>query len=249
MGTRISLAAFVVVAIVVGAAPRAWARRADDRHLPDYYYMVSGIDGSQKLERLNAEEAEELGETHDKTYKEAAKSWLEAKKDWLKAVGNHPFPVPQPRRPRIRRLGRCRGRKDEEDRYRRRLESWCVCVVTDHTGRRSAELIREDRLLRRQIELMRGYVDAAKGYVASVKEDPEVAKDPNAKPTAPSVRPLKKDLRDEEKAAKWTGLLEKKLEKEAEEEAKQREKEEALRRAREEAARREKDAAAEDDRE
>jgi hypothetical protein len=194
--------------LLVGTAAPARATNARDA-----YYLISATDGSLKIERMSTEDARDLGKQNREAYREAAKTWLEQKQDWEKAVGAKPFPVPRPQQIRLRRLGHVGGRKDEEERHARQLEVWNVCLISDCRGAKSISVIRDDKMRQKQIELMKEYVDAVKEYVARVKQDPEVAKDPEAKPKGPVVKALRRAMRDSEKADKLAELYERKLQK------------------------------------
>jgi hypothetical protein len=182
--------------------PAAGANR--EKKEPSWYCLVKDTDGVSKLEVLPATVAAQLHKDMRQQYIEAGKAWAAEKKEWETKKERGGYPVPPPARPSVRKLFRLSDNQDRNKRqkrpYEQKLEGVNVCLIRDHTGEQSAEIVPRTRMRVRQVELIRAYAEAVKAAEGGGKKIPR-----------PSLRVVGRP-RSQESAEKLLERIQKQLE-------------------------------------
>ena len=181
-----------------------------------YFCTVASCDGSMSVRQMYHDDISDLRKDLKERYKGAHKEWLELKVKWIRAVGAKPFPVPEPKTPKVRRrkqvpLDRERREKDTE-KYRRELEKWNVCIVKDHKGKVTVDTIRRDKMYAREHGLQKAYAEAVIELAEARKENPDAEVDPKDIPVRPVVKVVNESMASADLAKQFAEKLAKKLE-------------------------------------
>ena len=232
-GAKLISAVLLAAGLVAATACQAQARPAKTPKTktvtePVYLYLVIGTDGAAEIKEMTSKQATSAAADLRKDRQEAGKEWTALKQQWVKAVPDTQFPVPQPKSPRVQRLGRVPAdatqHKRMTDRHQRRLQAWNVCLIRDHRGEMSAVALRRDNMYGRTTKLLRGYADAALAWAKANpgKKLSSTAKDDGV-PQKPVLSVKKQGLASNGLAQKYVDGLAKRIEeqkKEAPEKAK-----------------------------
>jgi len=218
---RAVLCAVMVTALAL-LGSRAQAKDDDDERF--YYYMVTDCESVPTIQTMSSDAASDLKKDNKTTYKEAYKEWKESRLKWLKVVGKKAFPLPSPKMPKVKKLGRIpsseKARERAREKYDRRLSLWDVCIIKNCSDERSAEVVQHGKLIAKKNELLRAYVAAAIQWTQEGKADGE---DP---PTKPGLKIVKGSIKSSELADKYAEKLSQKLEKAEEKKEAEKEKKE-----------------------
>ena len=180
-----------------------------------YVWKITEIYGSVSFQELYPEDAKDLQKRMRDEQSDANKEWEQKRKQWSEAVGAAGFPLPKPQTPKVQRLKRAsrtiKQREKDLENYNKKYEKWDVCVITDHRGDRTAEVIKSDKVYARHKKLCAEYYDAVMELVEARKANPDLIIDKEGRPKSPSVKAVKSGMRDTEDADKWADALNKKL--------------------------------------
>jgi len=203
----------------------------DDDEDRFYFYRITEPDGAASVEEMTRDDAHDLREELDDEYRKTMKDWGAGRKAWYKLVGRKKYPVPPPKRPEVRRLGRVPSNPDrahkEFEARKRKLDVWRVCFVKDWEGKPSVQVLRSDRVFAAQVELWRGYAEAVMDVMQARKEGVGGEAD-EVHPVAPALA-VKHTFKSAETAERVAEKYSEKLAQKAAAEAEKREREEAER--------------------
>jgi len=204
-----------VFPLIVGLVFLAYTAPKAQAESGFYVWKVTDVDGTVSFQELHVEDAKILKDKMQDEYRAANKEWDQQKEKWTQAVGAAGFPLPKPQTPKVQRmkvvsLTNNQREKDLES-YNKKYEKWDVCIITDHHGERTAEVIKCDKVYSRQKKLYSEYYDAVMEMVEARKANPDLIVDKADRPKAPSMKTVRSDMRDLEEADKLADALNKKL--------------------------------------
>ena len=202
-----------IVLIALAAAPAGFG---DDDDVGGWYFCeVTDVDGVKCIREMHEDDIEAMEEDLKEERERACEKWSELREKWISAVGRKRFPVPEPRRPRVRKLSTLppssttRERKLEA--YRDKLEIWSVCIIKDMAGAVTAKAIRRDKIRATQTKLQTEYVGAVIKWVEATNEsegEPEVV---GPAPKRPSIRVVRSGIRPARDAEEFAETLARRL--------------------------------------
>ena len=216
---RAKLISVLSAAIAITLAARCEAANTPAAKELSYFYLVAGTDGAAEIKEMTSKQATSAKASLQKDHKEAVKKRAGLRQQWTKAFPGKQFPVPQPKLPRVQRLGRvtANARQLERDtnRHKRRLERYSVCLLKDGDGQLSVEVIRQDKLHGKITTLETEYVKAALAWAKADPgkklSEPQAKKDDQA-PRKPKVSVNRRDIPSKALAEKHKAALVKRVE-------------------------------------
>jgi len=190
------------------------AEAKEEKKESSYYCLVKDPHGTAKLEILPETAAAQVQKDNYREYREAGKAWAEEKKDWESNKARGRYPVPPPVAPSLKKLFRlsdnAERNKARQKTYKAKVEGVNVCLITDHTGAKSVEIVQRSGMRARKVELIRGYADALKNAADPVAEKKKLS--------TPNIRVVGRP-RDSEQAEKIREKAQKQLDRHLEAQA------------------------------
>jgi hypothetical protein len=190
------------------------AEAKEEKKEASYYCLVKDSEGATKLEILPEKAAAQVQKDNYQQYREAGKDWAAEKKDWESNKARGRYPVPPPVAPSLKKLFRLSDNaerdKARKKSYQAKLEGVNVCIITDHTGAQSVEIVERTGMRARKVEIIRAYAAALKDAADPVAE--------RKKLSTPNIRVVGRP-RDKEQAEKIRERAQKQLDRHLEKQA------------------------------
>ena len=216
---RARIISVLSAAIAITVAARCEVANAAATVEREYFYTVSGADGATEIKEMTSKQATRAKADLQNEHKNAVSKRAKLKRQWTKAFPGVQFPVPEPKLPRVQRLGRVptKARQLERDtnRHNRRLEMYSVCLLKDGDGQLTVEVVRQDKLHGKISTLRTEYVEAA---LAWAKANPgkrlsaAQAKNEEQAPGKPKLSVNRRGITSNAMAEKHKAALEKRIE-------------------------------------